>query len=224
MNCPVCEYDHWSRYADHKDKVHGYYECTRCNSDVVRLHPLIDFTQACSIYTEKYLKNFPNGITTPEHRKNDFSGMVIDGACFLEFGPGPVTPAMWLRESGARVDLVDINEASLKVFRSMGFFAHKTLADLQKSDKYDVVYSYHYLEHALNVRLEVGIHCLLGKRVIMEVPVGLSEINNPDHNWLLSEGAWRKIIEHYGEIIRTENHTYGTSGESVLFDIRSTIG
>lgn len=225
MNCPVCTHDSWKHIASHIDGTHEYVSCSTCGSDVVRLHPLFDFEQACGVYTEEYLKNFASGITTPDCRKSDFDGMISSGSCFLEFGPGPVTPALWLKESGCNVDLVEINNASLKVFRSMGFNAYKVIADIQKADKYDVVYSYHFLEHTLNVKLEVGIHCLLGKNVMIEVPVGLFEINNPDHNWLLSENSWRKIISRYGEIVETKKNTYGIEGkgESVLFKIKSFI-
>jgi len=218
MNCPLCLWDEWETFPG-KHVSRRYVACQHCGKDVVRLDPLISFEESLGIYGKSYFEEMQG--TMDPGRAADFADYgLLDFESFVEFGPGGDQVLKWLRGFGKYVEGVDVNPATIERLRSQGIPAHMTPLELDR-DLFDVALSYHYLEHIRNPRLELRYQAAIAKRIFLHVPVGLDELGNRDHNWLISAEALAKIAERFGTILRSDIRIYPAgSALQLLIEVR----
>lgn len=205
MICPLCAFDDWESYpADHASRA--YVVCKHCGEDVVRLDPLIRFEEALALYGVDYFEQMQ--AYDQSFRRDDFAGWdLLKYESFVEFGPGGDQVLKWLAGFGKYVEGVDINAATREHLRQQGIRTATTALELDRSH-FEVALSYHYLEHTRNPLLELRYQFAIADRVLLHVPIGLSELGNPDHNWLLSAEAVCQIVERFGTVLRKEIRPY----------------
>jgi hypothetical protein len=180
--------------------------CYHCGEDVVRLDPLLRFEDALAIYGEDYFRQM-QGIDQ-SFRLRDFAEYgLLDFFSFVEFGPGGDQVLKWLRSQRKYVEAVDVNLSTLRQLRSEGIPAAMTPLELDRA-RFDVALSYHYLEHTRNPLLEILHQFSIADRVLVHIPIGLEELGNADHNWLLSGESVCRIVSRFGEIIRKDIRVY----------------
>ena len=218
MNCPLCGFDDWAPYsAAHPSRT--YVACKHCGEDVVRLEPLLRFEDALEIYSEDYFEKM-QALDDPGRRGDfaDYGLLAFDS--FVEFGAGGDQVLRWLAGLGKYVEAVDVNVSTLEHLRRQGIPGAMTPLELDRA-RFDVALSYHYLEHIRNPLLELRFQFAIADRVLLHVPIGLEEIGNPDHNWLLSGEAICTILERFGRISRSDVRLYpGGRALQVLTEVR----
>jgi len=209
MRCPLCLWDEWEDYPARHDS-RRYVACRHCGSDVVRLEPLLSFEDSLGIYGQDYFEEMQADGHLDDGRAADFADyglLAPEFESFVEFGPGGDQVLKWLRGFGKYVEAVDINRSTVDHLRAQGIPAHLTALELER-DLFDVALSYHYLEHVRNPLLELRYQAAIAKLVFLHVPVGLAELGNRDHNWLISAEALAKISERFGTIVRSDIRRY----------------
>lgn len=210
MNCPVCHGDRWERLQDTYFN-RCYVFCESCGAEnVLRLHPIITSEAAKYIYESHYHENMVHKPKDTQIRLMKRFGVHEGVDTALELGPGNTDIAAWLLEQGAElVDMLDINPTARDHYEREGYRAAAVWPDLQRTEPYDLIYSWHYIEHVANIRVDLAIQAALARRIFFCIPTGHGELYNPEHNWLLSRDAVLRICQDFGTILVEEAGVYG---------------
>lgn len=208
MNCPVCLKDDWVFVRKNRSNGRDYVRCGRCGDGVIRMEPPIRAEEIA------YDRPLPEGMVNDETynawqmaRLGEFG--LLRRARYLELGCGIGGLALKLQEMGKTVHVIEQNPHARRYCREHGLPAYSAYTDLPSSMGYDVVLSFHYLEHLANFKIDLAQQRALADCVFLCMPTGPAELDNPDHNWILSSERLVSMVLRGGvPILRKKLESY----------------
>jgi 2-polyprenyl-3-methyl-5-hydroxy-6-metoxy-1,4-benzoquinol methylase len=132
---------------------------------------------------------------------------------FVDVGCGPGFLLETLSEMGKSVMGVEINPHAREFMARRVIPSVPALSDLRAEDDWEVVMSWHFLEHIHDPRGAIAEMFDVASRAVMtHVPTNHGEYQNPDHLWHFQVEHIRRILLDFSPDVDTFDTTYSPRG------------